>query len=171
MTNTQTTRKVSPSRIFLIAALVFILGWVGMRLLAPERPTLFAGSRPANLGVEAGQLAPCPPTPNCVNSQSTLPSQAIPPLTVSGNPEQAVPQIEQVVKQIDRTRIITRTDRYLYAQFSSRWMGFVDDVEFVLNPEQKWVDVRSASRLGESDLGVNRQRVEEIRVKLSALEF
>ncbi|WP_017307161.1 DUF1499 domain-containing protein [Spirulina subsalsa] len=171
MTNTQTARKVSPSRIFLIAALVFIIGWVAMRLVAPERPTLLAGSRPANLGVEAGQLAPCPPTPNCVNSQSNLPSQAIPPLTFQGNPDQALPQIENIVKKLDRTRIITSTDRYLYAQFSSHWMGFVDDVEFVLNPEQKWVDVRSASRLGESDLGVNRQRVEEIRAKFSPLEL
>lgn len=170
MSATERQRKLSPSRIFLIASLVLIIGWIGMRITSPERATILAGARPAHLGVQTGQLAPCPETPNCVSSQSPDASHLISPLSWTRDPSEAIPQIEKIVKQIDRTQIITTTDTYLYAEFTSRWLGFVDDVEFVVNPEQKIIDVRSASRLGESDLGVNRQRIEQIREQLKALE-
>ena len=67
---------------------------------------------------------------------------------------------------MERTTIIEETDNYLYAEFKSKLMGFVDDVEFYRDPAANVVHVRSASRLGKSDAGVNRQRVEEIRGKL-----
>jgi len=66
-----------------------------------------------------------------------------------------------------RTKIITQADNYIYAQSTSRLMGFVDDVEFYFNPETNLIDVRSASRIGESDLGVNRKRIEQIRADIS----
>jgi uncharacterized protein (DUF1499 family) len=129
-----------------------------------------AGERPTNIGVRSGQLAPCPSTPNCVNSQSTDIQHGIEPLTYNSKPIEAMADLKRVVQSLERTKIITQTQNYLYAEFTSKLMGFVDDVEFLLADRAKVIHVRSASRLGESDLGVNRKRVETIRAKLNELE-
>ena len=121
----------------------------------------FSGERPSNLGVKDGKLAACPGTPNCVNSQSDDPQSKIEPL-----PAKSIAEIKNVVENMEKTTIIEETDNYLYAEFKSKLMGYVDDVEFYLDPQANAVQVRSASRLGKSDLGVNRKRVEEIRSKL-----
>lgn len=121
----------------------------------------FTGERPSNLGVTDGKLTACPGTPNCVNSQSDNLQAKIEPL-----PATSIAEIKKVVESMERTNIIEETDNYLYAEFKSKLMGYVDDVEFYLDPEANAVQVRSASRLGKSDLGVNRKRVEEIRSKL-----
>ncbi len=121
----------------------------------------FSGERPNNLGVKDGKLAACPGTPNCVNSQSNDVTSKIEPL-----PTESIAEIKQVVEAMEGTSIIEETGNYLYAEFKSKLMGYVDDVEFYLDQESNTVQVRSASRLGKSDLGVNRKRVEEIRSKL-----
>lgn len=121
----------------------------------------FSGSRPNNLGVKDGKLAPCPGTPNCVSSQSEDPQFKIAPL-----PPVAIADLKAIVANMERTQIIEETDNYLYAEFTSKLMGYVDDVEFYLDSEANVVQVRSASRLGKSDLGVNRKRIEEIRSQL-----
>jgi uncharacterized protein (DUF1499 family) len=123
---------------------------------------IFAGSRPQNLGVKDGQLAPCPGTPNCVCSQSDRAGEKIAPL-----PLVSIDQLRQVIESMERTKIIEATDTYLYAEFKSRLMGFVDDVEFYRDEAAGVTQVRSASRLGQSDLGVNRQRVEILRAQLA----
>ena len=122
----------------------------------------FSGKRPTNLGVKNGKLAPCPGSPNCVNSQSQDPKSKIEPL-----PTVAIADLRKVLESMERTTIVEQTENYLYAEFKSKLMGYVDDVEFYLDPNEKVMHVRSASRLGQSDLGVNRKRVEEIRAKLS----
>ena len=121
----------------------------------------FSGERPNNLGVKDGKLAACPGTPNCVNSQSNDTKSMIEPL-----PTESIAEIKQVVEAMAGTTIIEETGNYLYAEFKSKLMGYVDDVEFYLDSGANKVQVRSASRLGKSDLGVNRKRVEEIRSKL-----
>lgn len=121
----------------------------------------FAGKRPDNLGVKDGKLTPCPGTPNCVNSQSDKPQSKIEPL-----PPVSIAELKKVIESMERTKIIEETNNYLYAEFKSKLMGYVDDVEFYLDEGANVIHVRSASRLGKSDLGVNRQRVEEIRAKL-----
>ena len=121
----------------------------------------FTGERPNNLGVTDGRLASCPGSPNCVNSQSDAGKSQIDPL-----PMVSIAEIKQAVEGMERTTIIEETDNYLYAEFKSKLMGFVDDVEFYRDTEANVVHVRSASRLGQSDAGVNRKRVEEIRSKL-----
>ena len=121
----------------------------------------FSGKKPSNLGVKAGKLAACPGSPNCVNSQSEDSKSKIDPL-----PPVSIAQIKQVVESMERTTIIEETDTYLYTEFQSKLMGFVDDVEFYVDSANSVVQVRSASRLGQSDAGVNRKRVEEIRSKL-----
>ena len=119
----------------------------------------FTGERPSNLGVLDGKLTACPGTPNCVNSQGTDTQSKIEPL-----PDVSIAEIKKVVEGMERTTIVEETDDYLYAEFQSKLMGYVDDVEFYRSGGV--VHVRSASRLGKSDLGVNRKRVEEIRSKL-----
>jgi uncharacterized protein (DUF1499 family) len=162
-----------------------LLGWVSMpiaeaSLISPQfSQTLnsaiatpmaifsFSGTRPTNLGVNDGKLLACPDSPNCVSSQSTDAEHGIAPLTFEGSPEDAIAKLQQVILNMPRTKIITVEGNYLYAEFTSAWMGYVDDVEFYANPETGVVDVRSASRLGKSDLGVNRDRVEAIRSQFS----
>jgi len=128
---------------------------------------MFAGTRPTNIGIQSGKLAACPGTPNCVNSQSQDAQSKIEPLAYSSTPAQAMAKLKTVIEDMERTNIITETDNYLYAEFTSKLMGFVDDVEFLLDDSAKVIHVRSASRLGQSDLGVNRKRIEAIREKFN----
>lgn len=128
----------------------------------------FAGQRPTNLGVKQGQLLACPSTPNCVNSQSTDPKSQIAPLSYSDSPAEAIARLKAIVAAQPRTQIVTEAENYLYAEFTSAIMGFVDDVEFYLDDAANVIHVRSASRLGQSDLGVNRKRVETIRSQFTS---
>jgi len=131
---------------------------------------MFAGKRPTNIGIQSGQLTPCPGTPNCVNSQSQNAQHSIQPLTYNSTPTEAMANLKTVIQSLERTQIITETENYLYAEFTSKLMGYVDDVEFLLDDRAKVIHVRSASRLGQSDLGVNRKRIETIRTKLNELK-
>jgi uncharacterized protein (DUF1499 family) len=138
-----------------------------------EKPLFsFSGTPPTNLGVKEGKLLECPATPNCVNSQAPASDSehSIQPISYSSTPEQAFAKLKAVIQDLPRTKIVSETEDYIYAEFTSALMGFVDDVEFHLDNTQKVIHVRSASRLGQSDLGVNRKRVEEIRAKFAALE-
>lgn len=131
---------------------------------------LTAGAQPTNLGINNGNLLSCPATPNCVNSQSaaTDVAHAITPLPMTGNMEQTMAKLQKAIESMPRTNIIRANDNYLYVEVSSQLMRFVDDLEFYLDAPAQKIQVRSAARLGESDLGVNRQRIEEIRAKLAA---
>jgi uncharacterized protein (DUF1499 family) len=134
---------------------------------------VFAGKRPNNLGVSNGKLASCPNSPNCVSSQSADAAHKIAPLTFTSSPQEAMPaagfayaNLKEIILSLPRTKIITESQDYLYAEFKSALLGFVDDVEFYLDRNANTIQVRSASRLGQSDLGVNRERIETIRAKL-----
>ncbi|MBW4571117.1 MAG: DUF1499 domain-containing protein [Tolypothrix carrinoi HA7290-LM1] len=131
---------------------------------------IFAGKRPNNLGVNSGKLAPCPNSPNCVSSQSSDVGHSIAALSYSSTPEEAIAKLKSVIQSLSRTKIITESNDYLYAEFKSALMGFVDDVEFYLDRKANVIQVRSASRLGQSDLGVNRKRIETIRAKLAEVQ-
>ncbi len=129
----------------------------------------FSGTRPDTLGVKDGKLASCPASPNCVSSQSPSSDREhfIEPLTYTTPPDEAMLALKLLIQQMDRTKIVTEENRYLYAEFTSGLMGFVDDVEFYLDEAAGVIHVRSASRLGQSDLGVNRKRIEEIKEKFA----
>lgn len=120
--------------------------------------------RSAAGGIEQGRLAPCPDRPNCVCSQDVDPEHAIDPLIVKG--EHPIAEITMVIDQMPRTKIIKQTPNYLHATFRSQVFHFLDDVEFFYLPEEGVVHVRSSSRVGYRDFGVNRSRVEAIRNKL-----
>jgi uncharacterized protein (DUF1499 family) len=131
---------------------------------------LLSGRRPDNLGAVKGRLAPCRPTPNCVSSQAEPgdPTHYIEPLRFSGPPARAWAVLKAVVQGMERAHIVEERPGYLYAEFTSRLMGYVDDVEFALDEKAGVIHVRSASRLGRRDFGVNRERVETIRARMSA---
>ena len=121
----------------------------------------FSGTRPSNLGVKHGTLTACPSSPNCVNSQADDRQHRIDPLAFSGDAVTAMQKLSAIVAALPRTQVIQSRADYLYVEFSTPLMGFVDDVEFYC--DGKAIQVRSASRLGHSDLGVNRKRIEAIR--------
>jgi uncharacterized protein (DUF1499 family) len=122
-----------------------------------------SGVRPANLGVKDGKLAPCPASPNCVSSQSADKEHAVAPLSYATSAPQAMADLKKVILGMKRARIVGEQGSYLHAEFTSALWRFVDDVEFYFDDAAKLIHVRSASRLGRSDLGVNRKRMEELR--------
>ncbi|WP_188862277.1 DUF1499 domain-containing protein [Marinobacterium nitratireducens] len=121
-----------------------------------------SGQVPDGLGLHDGQLAPCPQSPNCVGSEYPQHDSHIEALRFDDTPADAWRRLQRTVRE-DGGRIEQQTETYLWATWRSRLFRFVDDVEFRLEPEQKRIEVRSASRLGHWDLGVNRDRVERLR--------
>ncbi len=129
-----------------------------------------SASRPKNLGAAGGRLAPCPHSPNCVSTQAADDAHRIPPLPYTGSKEQAMDRLVVVINSMPRTRIVTRTDTYLYVEFTTALMRYVDDVEFFLDDSKKILDFRSASRIGYGDMGVNRKRMEEVSRRFLAVK-
>lgn len=150
-----------------VLTLVFLLGGT---ILFSGQTRLLAGTKPNNLGMATGQLLACPATPNCVNSQSLDAEHSITPITYTSSAEDAFKTLKTVVQSFKQSAIAQETDKYIYAEFTIPIVGFVDDVEFLLDKDAKVINVRSASRLGESDLGVNRKRIETIRTKFNQLQ-
>ncbi|MEQ8466644.1 DUF1499 domain-containing protein [Coleofasciculus sp. E2-BRE-01] len=165
-------QKRSPLKAILIVliALIFIVACSIGVTLTVSGGEMFAGKRPTNLGIESGKLTACPESPNCVNSQAQDAQHKIDPLTYKSAPAKAIADLKTVIENMERTKIITESENYLYAEFATKLMGFVDDVEFFLDEGANVIHVRSASRLGQSDLGVNRKRVETIRTKFNELQ-
>lgn len=128
-----------------------------------------SGVRPPEVNTE--QLAACPDSPNCVSSLSaeTDHQHFIPPLYYQSSQAEAQAHLLTVIENLPRTAVMTAQTQYVYAEFTSLVFRFVDDVEFLFIPEQQLIHVRSASRLGHSDFGVNRRRVETIRRQFEAL--
>ncbi len=136
----------------------------------PGFAQIFSGKRPTTLGVKDGQLATCPGSPNCVSSQAnkTDSEHYIEPLAYSGDAAGAIARLVAIINGMERTQVIESRDDYICAEFTSNLMGFVDDVEFYTDAASGVIQVRSASRLGQSDLGVNRKRIEAIRQQFTA---
>jgi uncharacterized protein (DUF1499 family) len=124
---------------------------------------LFAGSPPATLGVRDGMLAPCPDKPNCVSSRATDDEHAVAPFAYTGDPTVALGRLAGAISMQPGARIVTRKPDYVHAEFQSRMIGFVDDLEVQVDAAAQVIHVRSASRLGRRDFGVNRARIEALR--------
>ncbi len=116
-----------------------------------------------DLGAVDGRLRPCPSSPNCVGSQDPDESHRIAPLTFEGDATTAWAKARECVLAWPRTEILEEHDGYLRVVVASRWLRFRDDVELLLVRDAHEIHVRSASRVGHSDLGVNRERVERLR--------
>lgn len=130
----------------------------------------FSGTPPTDIGVSDGRLKTCPSTPNCVCSYAPAEDteHAISPFAYTGTAKEAIAKLKAIIEGMERSKINTASDDYLYAEFSSKLMGFVDDVEFYAPPGESVIHTRSAARLGKSDLGANRKRTEEIRKNFTA---
>jgi len=126
---------------------------------------ILSGKRPAGLGVRDGNLKSPPSSPNAVSSQAANGHQ-IAPLAYKGPLEQAMKALKAIIESTPDTRIVETKPDYLYAEYASALLGFVDDVEFYFPAGANIIHVRSASRLGYSDLGVNRKRIEAVRARL-----
>jgi len=139
------------------ACMIFIvcsLGLLGCSVSAPK------------LGVQDEQLLPCPISPNCVTSFGD--NRDMSPIMFDGAEQDAHSQLVAIIKTLPRTTIIEHNSHYIRAEFRSQLFGFVDDVEFVLlanSNNQTTIHFRSASRLGFSDLGANKSRMEDIKSK------
>jgi uncharacterized protein (DUF1499 family) len=149
-----------------LAALVLLAAQLGA----------FGGSPPTDLGVRDGRLKPPSPTPNSVSSQAGLwpdhpqrEAALIEPLPLlPAGPQATMRRLRAVVEDMPGALVVIGNERYLRAQFTTRWMRFVDDAEFWYDADAGVVQVRSASRVGRRDFGVNRARIEAIRAALAA---
>jgi len=87
----------------------------------------------------------------------------VPPITYTSELKQSYARLVATLENLPDSRIVSRKERYIHAEFRSSFFGFVDDVEFLFPEDEKIIHVRSASRAGYSDFGANRKRVEKIR--------
>lgn len=118
---------------------------------------------PSNLGVKDGLLAPLPQSPNAVSSQTEQAEKRVDPLPFFGNIEQTKAHVKKAAAEFGGTRILLERPDYLHVVFTVPFIPFKDDVEFFFNEGERVVHYRSASRVGYSDLGVNRKRYEQLR--------
>ncbi|MDF1552348.1 MAG: DUF1499 domain-containing protein [Deferrisomatales bacterium] len=127
-----------------------------------------SGARPPGLGVSGGGLSPCPSSPNCVSSDAPDEGHRVEAFVLAVAPDAGWRAVREEVAALPRTTVVTEQPNYLHAQCASAVFGFVDDLEVHLPEGSAELAVRSASRVGTSDLGVNRRRVERLRETLRA---
>jgi uncharacterized protein (DUF1499 family) len=154
--------------------LLALLG-LTLLLLGAARLDLLAGRPPADLGLRNGRLQAPSLTPNSVSSQARLypghPQQAaaqIDPLPLRGDGTASMQALAAVLRDWPGITVVTEQPNYLYARARTPWLRFVDDLEFWFDPAAGVIELRSASRLGSRDFGVNRQRIEAIRARYLA---
>lgn len=172
-----TVRSVSSTLFTIVLSVLMVFGsplvanavTLSSPAVLPGLGGVFTGDRPDNIGVIDGKLASCPNTPNCVASQSSDEKHAITPIIYQGARETAKANIVDILGVVPRTKIVEETDSYILAESESRLMGFVDDTEFYFPADENVIQVRAAARMGESDLGVNRRRIEQIRLTFDDL--
>ena len=131
---------------------------------------IFCATAYAAIGLDNdGHLSACPSSPNCVVSQDGDEKHIIEPIAYKGDRNQAKETLLKVLSVVPRTEIIEDAGNYIHAESTSRIFKFVDDAEFYFPEDENIIQVRSASRVGESDLGVNRRRIEQIRLAMEDL--
>lgn len=161
-------------RTFLTWLILGVLG-LAVALLAAGRLGLLSGTRPADLGVRDGRLKPPSATPNSVSSQAALvpdhPMRAyasVEPLPMKGDARATMAALRTLLQGMKGAVLVTQRDDYLHVEFTTAVLRFVDDAEFWVDPAAGVVQVRSASRLGRKDFGVNRERLDAIRARWRA---
>lgn len=152
---------------FALLVLLVVAG-LALHVATATGDTVFSWKRPDYLGVKDGRLARPKSTPNCVSSQAD-PSDAehyIAPIAFKGDAGAAMSAVRKAVDGMQDATVVRQEGGYLYAEFRTRVMRFVDDVEFLHDEKGGVIHVRSASRLGRRDFGVNRARVESLRARV-----
>ncbi|MGE0376669.1 MAG: DUF1499 domain-containing protein [Planctomycetaceae bacterium] len=146
------------SRVLWIA----LIGLPGVTAVALAGLVFLSWRRPA-LGPIHGRLLPCPDSPNCVSSFAADDVHRIAPLSAEDG---TFERLRRFLASMPGITVIADEGNYLRAECASTVLRFVDDLEFLHRPADGVIHVRSASRVGRSDLGANRARVEEIRRRL-----
>ena len=147
-------------------------GPVARHLLALVALTLCAcSSNEVTTGIVDGRLSPCPQSPNCVSSDATYEKHRVEPYRLKAPPQQVWHGLQNVLAAEPRTRLVVVDERYMHVEVESAVMRFVDDAEFLLLADEQIIAVRSASRTGYNELGVNRKRVERIRQELRSRDL
>ena len=149
-------------RILLILLALIVVGGIALRLLIPR-----LSPRPTNLGVVDGQLTPCPDSPNCVSTFSQDEAHDISPIPYTVATAAARDTLVATLEAMPRSQLITVEPTYIHAEFRSPTMGYIDDAEFLLDEAAGVIHLRSAARLGQSDLGANRAYMEAIRAQIA----
>jgi uncharacterized protein (DUF1499 family) len=139
-----------------VGAVVLLMVWAGWLAWLSHSATT------PDVQLVDGHLRPCPETPNCVSSESVAPQARIEPLRFKGSPQAAWSDLESSIRDLGGS-VMERRDGILWATFTSRLFRFVDDLEFRMVAEEGVIHLRSASRVGRSDMGVNRERVARLR--------
>jgi uncharacterized protein (DUF1499 family) len=152
----------------LVVVLFSALAGVALRLATVKGETMFSGKRPDNIGVRDGRLASCGRRLNCVSSQAEVADaqRHVAPIPFKGTAVEAIAAARKAVESMERATVVRHEDNYLYAEFRSKLMGFVDDVEFTYDDKAGVLNLRSCSRLGRRDFNVNRERVEALRSRI-----
>lgn len=125
------------------------------------------GRMPDGLGADHGLFAPCPNKPNCVSSFASDEDHRIAAIAIEGSAETAWKALQTILDQASNVEIVTSSRDYIHAVYTSSLMRYRDDVEFILRRNENEIAVRSASRVGYGDMGVNRKRIETIRDALA----
>jgi uncharacterized protein (DUF1499 family) len=148
-----------------LAALVLLAGRLG----------LVSGKPPGNLGLREGKFKPPSKTPNSVSSQADLwpdhplrDSARIAPLAYRGDGAAALARLAAQLRTMPGATVVEARADYVYATFETKLMRYVDDAEFWLDPAGSVIQLRSASRVGRKDFGVNRARIEAIRARFES---
>lgn len=156
--------------LLLLIVLIPFLAWLLFVNVTGREGSMWFGGRPSTLGVHDGKLSGPKHTPNSVVSEGVDTSSPayVAPIVFNGDPKAAMARLGTVMQSLDRVTVIKAEESYLYAECRSKTMRFVDDFEARVDAAAGVIHVRSASRLGHGDRGVNRARVEMIRRKFSA---
>jgi uncharacterized protein (DUF1499 family) len=156
-----------------LIGIVITLAALVLLAVAAGQLGFLQGKPPADLGVNGGRLKRPSGSPNSVSSQAELFADhpmrdyaRVAPLPASGGAQASIARLRAVLERWPGATVVDQRDDYLYARFETKLLRFVDDVEFWYDPAAQAIQVRSASRLGRKDFGVNRARVEAIREKL-----
>ncbi|MBI9078147.1 MAG: DUF1499 domain-containing protein [Pseudodesulfovibrio sp.] len=129
--------------------------------------TACSSKAPDNLGMQDGHFALCPDSPNCVSSEATDDKHKVAPIVMNGSEDKVMVDLANTIESMFGGKVIEVKGPYLYAEYTSRIMRFIDDLECYYDIEKALIQIRSASRIGYSDLGANRKRVEELRKLLT----
>ena len=159
----------------LLKILFVVMAGLAVALLVAGQAGMLRGAAPTDLGLKNGQLKAPANSPNSVSSQASLhashPFRAyadIAPLAYTGDGAAAFARAVAIVKAMPGTTVVEENPGYVYAQCQTRWLKFTDDLELALDASARVIHVRSASRIGRGDLGVNRARVEAVRAAIAS---
>lgn len=148
----KTGRRITSRLIYLPILVILGLYFISM-----------TASAPTNLGIQNGRLAKCPASPNCVSTQAEDESKRMPAIAFDGTKADAIAKIKAAIADnFSRAKLVGEDTNYLHYEFTSLIFRFVDDVEFLVDDELGEIHFRSASRVGHSDLGANRKRMQKI---------